>query len=160
VLFPRCRLHSKYVETIDVGEGQPRSVISGVAQHIPLSEFAVGRLLTVWINITPADMGGIKSEAIVLVATGSDGKKQLVTPPAGAKVLSSVICPLLLVTLFNTADISAKLCPFTIQLDRLVSESHFQADQVDYYFILSFSFNHSIIQSFVHSFFHMYDLLT
>lgn len=85
---------TKYAEMIDLGELGIRSVVSGVANSIPISEFATDRLVTVWANVGSVEMGGVPSEGIVLVATSADGKtKELVTPPAGAKVGERITFP-------------------------------------------------------------------
>ncbi|KAI3518523.1 hypothetical protein L1887_07328 [Cichorium endivia] len=75
---------SLYVEKIDVGEGQPRTVVSGLVKFIPIDEMK-NRKVCVLCNLKPATMRGIKSHAMVLCASTSD-KVELVEPPAGAVV--------------------------------------------------------------------------
>lgn len=75
-----------YVEEIDVGEGQPRTVVSGLVKYIPLEEMQ-NRKVCVLCNLKPAAMRGIKSQAMVLAASNSDGTKvELVEPPKSANV--------------------------------------------------------------------------
>ncbi|KAI3639616.1 hypothetical protein MIR68_002310 [Amoeboaphelidium protococcarum] len=72
---------SLYVEQIDVGEAQPRTIVSGLVKHVPLAEMQ-DRLVVILANLKPASMRGVKSEGMVLCATGSDGKVELLNPPA------------------------------------------------------------------------------
>ncbi|KAM1466307.1 hypothetical protein ACFX2I_031519 [Malus domestica] len=62
---------SLYVEDIDVGEGQTRTVVSGLVKYIPLEKMQ-NRKVCVLCNLKPANMRGIKSEAMVLAASNSD----------------------------------------------------------------------------------------
>lgn len=95
---------SLYVEEIDVGEDQPRTVVSGLVKYIPLEELQVcvtashclcprtyffihwimytpfqfslqNRKVCVLCNLKPAAMRGIKSHAMLLCASNSDGTK-------------------------------------------------------------------------------------
>ncbi|KAI4310769.1 hypothetical protein MLD38_035720 [Melastoma candidum] len=84
---------SLYVEEIDVGEGQNRTVVSGLVKYIPLEEMQ-NRKVCVLCNLKPANMRGIKSQAMVLAASNSDHTKvELVDPPEGAKVGERVTFP-------------------------------------------------------------------
>lgn len=75
---------SLYVEKIDVGEDQPRTVVSGLVKFIPIEEMK-NRKVCVLCNLKPATMRGIKSQAMVLCASTSE-KVELVEPPLGAAV--------------------------------------------------------------------------
>nr|GEV09805.1 probable methionine--tRNA ligase [Tanacetum cinerariifolium] len=75
---------SLYVEKIDVGEEQPRTVVSGLVKYIPLEEMQ-NRKVCVLCNLKPATMRGIKSHAMVLCASTSE-KVELVEPPASAAI--------------------------------------------------------------------------
>lgn len=76
---------SLYVEEIDVGEGQPRQVVSGHVKYIPESEMQ-NRLVCVLCNLKPANMRGVPSQAMVLAATSIDGGMvELVEPPLGSQ---------------------------------------------------------------------------
>ncbi|GAV58990.1 tRNA_bind domain-containing protein/tRNA-synt_1g domain-containing protein, partial [Cephalotus follicularis] len=91
-----------YVEEIDVGEGQYRTVVSGLVKYIPLEEMKAtistftdlryDRLVCVLCNLKPATMRGIKSQAMVLAASGSD-KVELVEPPKSATIGERVAFP-------------------------------------------------------------------
>ncbi|XP_071695811.1 probable methionine--tRNA ligase [Rutidosis leptorrhynchoides] len=77
---------SLYVEKIDVGEDQPRTVVSGLVKFIRLEDLQ-NRKVCVLCNLKPATMRGIKSQAMVLCASTSDHTKvELVEPPASAVV--------------------------------------------------------------------------
>ncbi|CAL5054560.1 unnamed protein product [Urochloa decumbens] len=77
---------SLYVEEIDVGEEDPRTVVSGLVKYIPLEEMQ-NRKVCVLCNLKPVAMRGIKSHAMVLAASSDDHTKvELVEPPAGAAV--------------------------------------------------------------------------
>ncbi|CAB4428840.1 unnamed protein product [Rhizophagus irregularis] len=75
---------SLYVEQIDVGEAEPRTVVSGLVNHIPLDQMQ-NRDVVLVCNLKPASMRGIKSYAMVLAATSAEGKVELVDPPPGSK---------------------------------------------------------------------------
>ncbi|KAG0249498.1 G4 quadruplex nucleic acid binding protein [Mortierella polycephala] len=75
---------SLYVETVDVGEAEPRKVVSGLVKHIPIEEME-NRWLVCVCNLKPATMRGVKSFAMVLAATDDSGKLELVEPPKGSK---------------------------------------------------------------------------
>ncbi|KAF9923103.1 G4 quadruplex nucleic acid binding protein [Linnemannia zychae] len=75
---------SLYVESIDVGEAEPRTVVSGLVKHIPIEEME-NRWLICVCNLKPATMRGVKSFAMVLAATDDSGKLELVEPPKGSK---------------------------------------------------------------------------
>ncbi|KAL0340604.1 UNVERIFIED_CONTAM: putative methionine--tRNA ligase [Sesamum radiatum] len=84
---------SLYVEEIDVGEAQPRTVVSGLVKYIPLEDMQ-NRKVCVLCNLKPASMRGIKSQAMVLAASNSDHTKvELVEPPQGAAVGERVTFP-------------------------------------------------------------------
>lgn len=64
---------SLYVEDILCGEEAPRVVVSGLVNHIPEPEMQQ-RLVVVIANLKPANLKSIKSHAMVLAATSTDGK--------------------------------------------------------------------------------------
>ncbi|CAG8520593.1 9075_t:CDS:10 [Funneliformis mosseae] len=75
---------SLYVEKIDVGEAEPRTVVSGLVKYIPLDQMQ-DRDVVLVCNLKPAAMRGIKSFAMVLAATSAEGNVELVDPPPGSK---------------------------------------------------------------------------
>ncbi|VVA39114.1 PREDICTED: aminoacyl tRNA [Prunus dulcis] len=75
---------SLYVQEIDVGEGQTRTVVSGLVK--------TGRSVC---NLKPATMRDIKSQAMVLAASNSDHTTvELVNPPKAAQVGERVTFPM------------------------------------------------------------------
>lgn len=82
---------SLYVEEIDVGEAEPRTVVSGLVKYIPEADMQNRRVILV-CNLKPANMRGIKSCAMVLAATSPDGGTvELVEPPAAAGIGERVV---------------------------------------------------------------------
>ncbi|KAJ9518835.1 hypothetical protein QJQ45_026116 [Haematococcus lacustris] len=85
-----CHLHpdadSLYVEQIDIGEAEPRTIVSGLVKYVPL-ELMQGRMVVVIANLKPRNMRGVKSAGMVLAAS-DDPKTTVVplTPPPGAAV--------------------------------------------------------------------------
>ncbi|OLY84606.1 tRNA-aminoacylation cofactor ARC1 [Smittium mucronatum] len=76
---------SLYLEQIEIGEENPRQVISGLVKYIPIDQM-IDRTIIVICNLKPATMRGIKSYAMVLCADSVDGTKvEFVEPPAGSK---------------------------------------------------------------------------
>ncbi|KAK2358396.1 putative methionine--tRNA ligase [Trifolium repens] len=84
---------SLYVEEIDVGEEQTRTVVSGLVNYIPVDELQ-NRKVCVLCNLKPAAMRGIKSQAMVLAASNDDHTKvELVEPPSSASVGERITFP-------------------------------------------------------------------
>lgn len=75
---------SLYVEQINLGEEQPRTIVSGLVKHIPIDQMK-GSWVAVLCNLKPASMRGVKSEGMVLCATGPDGKVELLKPPENSQ---------------------------------------------------------------------------
>lgn len=71
-----------YLEKIDCGETNPRTVVSGLVKHIPIEEMQ-NRMVVVLCNLKPAKMRGVTSEAMVMCASTPD-KVEIMSPPAGA----------------------------------------------------------------------------
>ncbi|XP_010495831.1 PREDICTED: methionine--tRNA ligase, cytoplasmic [Camelina sativa] len=87
------RADALYVEEIDVGGGEIRTVVSGLVNYIPLEEMQ-NRMVCVLCNLKPAKMRDIVSQAMVLAASSSDGSKvELVEPPESAIIGERVIFP-------------------------------------------------------------------
>jgi len=77
---------SLYIEQIDVGEDKPRQVVSGLVKFIPIEEMK-NREVLILCNLKPANLKGIRSEAMVLAASNDDHTKvELVDPPKGSKI--------------------------------------------------------------------------
>ncbi|CAO1425935.1 unnamed protein product [Diamesa tonsa] len=73
---------SLYLEKIDCGEANVRTVVSGLVKHIPLNEME-NRMVIVLCNLKPAKMRGVVSEAMVMCASSPD-KVEVMSPPAGS----------------------------------------------------------------------------
>ena len=65
---------SLYVEDVQCGEAEPRQVVSGLVKHIPIVEME-GRKVVIVANLKAGNMRGVKSQAMVLAASSSDGSK-------------------------------------------------------------------------------------
>ncbi|KAJ1663611.1 G4 quadruplex nucleic acid binding protein, partial [Coemansia sp. RSA 25] len=76
---------SLYVEKIDVGEDEPRTVVSGLVRFIPIEQMQ-NRDVVLVCNLKPVAMRGVKSHAMVLCATSPDGNTvEFVEPPKGSR---------------------------------------------------------------------------
>uniref|UniRef100_A0AAG5DM83 tRNA-binding domain-containing protein n=1 Tax=Anopheles atroparvus TaxID=41427 RepID=A0AAG5DM83_ANOAO len=73
---------SLYVEKIDCGEANPRTVISGLVKYVPIEQMQ-NRMVVALCNLKPAKMRGILSEAMVMCASTPD-KVEILAPPEGA----------------------------------------------------------------------------
>lgn len=59
---------SLYVEKIDLGEEQPRTIVSGLVNFIPEEEMQ-DRMVVVLCNLKAAKMRGVESQGMVLCAS-------------------------------------------------------------------------------------------
>ena len=59
---------SLYVEKIDVGEPEPRTVVSGLVQFVPKEQLQ-DRLVVLLCNLKPQKMRGVESQGMVLCAS-------------------------------------------------------------------------------------------
>lgn len=60
-----------YIETIDVGEDEPRTIVSGLVPHYTEEELLGHNIILVY-NLKPAKLRGIKSEGMLLAASDTD----------------------------------------------------------------------------------------
>ncbi|CAG0915734.1 unnamed protein product [Notodromas monacha] len=87
-----------YVEKIDLGEPEPRQIISGLVKHVTIDEM-MNRKVVVLCNLKPAKMRGLESKGMVLCASTEDKVEPLIVPedtPVGEKVMFDgidVSCP-------------------------------------------------------------------
>ncbi|KRY33261.1 Tyrosine--tRNA ligase, cytoplasmic [Trichinella spiralis] len=84
----RVRQHEEaenlFVEEIDVGENEPRTIVSGLAQHYHLDDLC-DRFVVVLCNLKPAKLRGILSNGMVLCASSESPRRvQLIEPPEGS----------------------------------------------------------------------------
>ena len=64
---------------VDVGEGQPRQILAGIAEnHEP--ETLIGKRVTVIVNLAPRTMRGLVSQGMLLAATDDEGRAILLHP--------------------------------------------------------------------------------
>uniref|UniRef100_A0A8C3WYP2 Aminoacyl tRNA synthetase complex interacting multifunctional protein 1 n=1 Tax=Catagonus wagneri TaxID=51154 RepID=A0A8C3WYP2_9CETA len=73
---------SLYVEEVDVGETAPRTVVSGLVNHVPLEQMQ-NRMVILLCNLKPAKMRGVVSQAMVMCASSAE-KVEILAPPHGS----------------------------------------------------------------------------
>lgn len=82
-----------YIEKIDLGEPEPRVILSGLQEHVTIDEFT-GKLVVVVANLEPRKIGGIPSNGMVLCAsTEGKGKVELLQVPEGTPVGERLVFP-------------------------------------------------------------------
>ena len=70
-----------YVEQIDLGEANPRQVVSGLVKYLHIDALLNQRVV-VLANIKPSKMRGVESHAMLLCAMAADGSAmELLSPP-------------------------------------------------------------------------------
>lgn len=78
---------SLYLLKINIGEEQPRQVVSSLVKHYKEEELK-NRQVVVYCNIKPGKMRGLESQAMVLAAVKNKGAEdevcELLDPPSGA----------------------------------------------------------------------------
>jgi aminoacyl tRNA synthase complex-interacting multifunctional protein 1 len=80
-----------YIEKIDLGEGEPRLICSGLVPYMSVEELSGARLIVV-SNLKPTKMVGVMSNGMVLCASNADHTvTKLVLPPAEAKIGERII---------------------------------------------------------------------
>jgi len=74
------------VSRIDIGDGDVRQIVSGIAEHISAEAF-VGRRVAVVANVKPITIRGVESDGMILAAS-LDGSLDVLTTtlPPGAKI--------------------------------------------------------------------------
>ena len=65
--------------SIDLGEAEPRTIVSGIAEHFSPEEI-VGKQVTVVANLAPRKMRGIMSNGMILMSEDASGKLVFVAP--------------------------------------------------------------------------------
>ncbi|XP_010278430.1 PREDICTED: aminoacyl tRNA synthase complex-interacting multifunctional protein 1 [Nelumbo nucifera] len=72
---------SLYVEEVDLGEPEPRTICSGLVKYIPLDDLQ-GRQVVVLANLKPRNMRGVKSSGMLLAASDASHENvELLLPP-------------------------------------------------------------------------------
>lgn len=75
---------SLYVERIDVGEAEPRTIISGLVKYMKEDELKFSNVLVI-CNLPAKAMRGVSSNGMLLAASttiGEETKVQVIRPPA------------------------------------------------------------------------------
>ncbi|XP_026750019.1 tyrosine--tRNA ligase, cytoplasmic [Galleria mellonella] len=74
-----------YVEKIDLGEAEPRTIVSGLVNFVPIEEMQ-NRDVVVLCNLKPAKMRGIESKGMVLCASVDEPRQvEPLLAPEGSK---------------------------------------------------------------------------
>merc|ERR1739848_352096 len=63
-----------YIEKIDVGESEPRTIVSGLVNFVPIEEMK-DRMVVVLCNLKPAKLKNVESFGMVLCASREDPKE-------------------------------------------------------------------------------------
>ncbi|KAG6489429.1 hypothetical protein ZIOFF_050698 [Zingiber officinale] len=75
---------SLYVEEVDVGESEPRTICSGLVNYIPLEQLQDTKVV-VLANLKPRNMRGIKSNGMLMAASDEPHENvELLIPPEGS----------------------------------------------------------------------------
>ena len=77
------------VSQVDLGEDKPRQIVSGIARSYT-PEQMVGKTVIAVVNLAPVTLCGVRSEGMLLCATGADGRAILLTPEADCAAGSEV----------------------------------------------------------------------
>lgn len=70
-----------YIEKVDFGEAELRTVVSGLVEHVPIDELR-GRLCMFICNLKPATICKVQSSAMLLVGKNDTGLQPLIIPAA------------------------------------------------------------------------------
>ncbi|CAM9377462.1 unnamed protein product [Choristocarpus tenellus] len=77
---------SLYVEKVDFGEGQPRTIVSGLVSYVK-EEDLVGRMVVGLCNLPPRAMRGVESSGMLLCASNEGHTKvDPLSPPEGCGI--------------------------------------------------------------------------
>ncbi|XP_020652033.3 aminoacyl tRNA synthase complex-interacting multifunctional protein 1 isoform X4 [Pogona vitticeps] len=79
-----------YVEEVDVGEANPRTVVSGLVKHVPLEEMQK-RMAVFLCNLKPVKMRGVVSQAMLMCASTPE-KVEILIPPSGVVPGDRITC--------------------------------------------------------------------
>ncbi len=74
--------------SVDLGEAEPRQIVSGIALYFPDCSVLVGKKCMFVANLEPRVIKGIESNGMILAVSTEEGKFSLLEPnseiPAGA----------------------------------------------------------------------------
>ncbi len=75
--------------SVDLAEGVPRTIVSGIALYFPDVDVLVGKKCMFVANLEPRVIRGIESQGMILAVSTEDGKFSLLEPtndiPIGTK---------------------------------------------------------------------------
>ncbi|MDD7351292.1 MAG: methionine--tRNA ligase [Clostridia bacterium] len=74
---------------VDLGEGSPRTIVSGIAKYYTPEEM-VGKQVVVVTNLKPVKLRGIESQGMVLCASDDEGNLTLISPAVKMKSGSEI----------------------------------------------------------------------
>ncbi|KAL6276403.1 hypothetical protein ACE6H2_020004 [Prunus campanulata] len=75
---------SLYVEEVDIGEPEPRTICSGLVKYVPLDHLQ-DRNVVVLANLKPRNMRGVKSSGMLMAASDASHENvELLVPPEGS----------------------------------------------------------------------------
>ena len=73
-----------YVETVDLGDPEPRTIVSGLVKFVPIDQMR-DRLVVALCNLKPRNMRGVKSDGMLLCASDAAHENvEPLDPPADA----------------------------------------------------------------------------
>ncbi len=62
--------------SVDMGEGIPRQIVSGIATYFPDIEKLIGKKCAFAANLEPRVIKGLESQGMILAVSGGDGDSQ------------------------------------------------------------------------------------
>lgn len=66
--------------SVDMGEENPRQIVSGIALYFPEIETLVGKKCMFVANLEPRTIRGLESQGMILAVSTEDGKFSLLSP--------------------------------------------------------------------------------
>ena len=76
--------------SVDLGEDEPRQIISGIAEFFPDTDLLVGKKCVFVANLKPRILRGLESNGMILAASTKDGSFALMIPetdiPPGTRI--------------------------------------------------------------------------
>lgn len=66
--------------SVDLGEENPRQIISGIALYFPNIEILVNKKCMFVANLEPRIIRGLESQGMILAVSSEEGKFSLITP--------------------------------------------------------------------------------
>ncbi len=75
--------------TLNIGQSEPRIVVSGIAEHFPNETELVGKQVVVLANLEPRTIRGIESQGMILAVSGDDSFA-LITPTSSVPPGSTI----------------------------------------------------------------------